>query len=72
MDKPVYYNWQIEEAINQVVHSERDRKLLRRRYIDGIIFEALAEEMDMSVIQCKRICKRYRRPLMAFVQALQK
>ena len=34
---------------------ERDRKIMHRRLIDGIHFEPLAEEFDMSVRQIKRI-----------------
>lgn len=50
-----YTNSQIAAVIDEVIHSERDRKLLKRRYIDGIHFEALAEEFDMSVRHCKRV-----------------
>lgn len=48
-------NSQIEYVIDEYIHSERDRALLKRRYIDGICFEPLAEEFDLSVVQVKRI-----------------
>lgn len=48
-------NSQIEEAIDEYIHSERDRKILKRRLIDGICYEPLAEEFDMSVRQIKNI-----------------
>ena len=35
--------------------AERNRKILRRRLIDGICYEPLAEEFDMSVRQIKNI-----------------
>jgi DNA-directed RNA polymerase specialized sigma24 family protein len=35
--------------------SERDRKILKRRLIDAICYEPLAEEFDMSVRQIKNI-----------------
>lgn len=35
--------------------SERDRKLLKRRLIDGIIYEKLAEEFNLSERQVKNI-----------------
>lgn len=44
-----------ELVINEWVFSERDRKILKRRYIDGIKFEPLAEEFDLSVRQVKNI-----------------
>jgi AraC-like DNA-binding protein len=50
-----YRNSQIRELIAEYIHSERDRKILERRLIDGITFERLAEEFDMSVRQTKTI-----------------
>ena len=44
----------IDERINGR-HAERNRALLKRRLIDGICFEPLAEEFDISTRQCKRI-----------------
>ena len=43
-----YSNSQIRELIAEYVHSERDRSILARRLIDGITFERLAEEFQMS------------------------
>lgn len=37
------------------IRSERDRKILERRLIDGICYEPLAEEFDLSTDQVKRI-----------------
>lgn len=48
-------NSEIEKAIDEWIHSERDRKILKRRLIDGICYEPLADEMDMSVRQIKNI-----------------
>ena len=36
-------------------NAERNRAILKRRLIDGICFEPLAEEFDLSTRQCKRI-----------------
>jgi len=44
-----------EKLIDEWIFSERDRKLLKRRLLDGIKFEDLAEEFDMSVRQVKAI-----------------
>ena len=43
-----YTNSQIRDLIAEYVHSERDRGILVRRLIDGVTFERLAEEFDMS------------------------
>ena len=50
-----YTNSQIRGLIAEYIHSERDRRILERRLIDGITFERLAEEFDMSVRQMKSI-----------------
>lgn len=43
--------------IDEWIFNERDRQILKRRYLDGITIEALAEEFDISVSQTKRIIK---------------
>jgi len=53
-----YTNSQIRELIAEHIHSERDRKILNRRLVDGITFERLAEEQEMSVRQIKNIVYR--------------
>lgn len=50
-----YTNSQIREIIAEYIHSERDRKIMERRLIDGITFDKLAEEFDMSVRRIKTI-----------------
>lgn len=50
-----YTNSEIRELIDEYIHSERDRAMLKRRLIDGICFEPLAEEFDLSVRQTKTI-----------------
>ena len=58
-----YTNSRIREIIAEHIHSERDRKLLERRLIDGITFERLAEEFDMSPRQIREIVHREERIL---------
>lgn len=52
---PDYTNSEISKAIDEVVHSQRDRAILKRRFIDGICLEPLAEEFCLSVRQIKNI-----------------
>ena len=47
-----------ENLIDEWVFSERDRALLKRRLLDGICFEPLSEEFDLSVQQTKTIVYR--------------
>ena len=53
-----YTNSQIRDLIDEHIHSERDREILKRRLIDGVCFEPLAEEFGMSVRQIKSIVYR--------------
>ena len=46
-----------ERLINEWIFNERNRSILKRRMLDGITYEQLAEEFDMSVSQVKRIVK---------------
>ena len=49
---------EIEFAIDEWIvgkNAEKYREIIRRRMIDGITFERLAEEQEMSVSQIKRI-----------------
>ena len=50
-----YTNSQIKELILEHIHSQRDRKLLYRRLVDGITYERLGEEFGLSTVQVKRI-----------------
>lgn len=50
-----YTNSRIRELIADHIHNERDRKILERRLIDGIVFEKLAEEFEMSPRQIRTI-----------------
>ncbi len=50
-----YTNSAMSSVIDEYIHSKRNRDLLKRRYIDGITFEKLSEEFDLSVRQTKAI-----------------
>lgn len=46
---------EIDNLINLWIFNQRNRNVVRRRLIDGIKFEELASEFDLSVSQVKRI-----------------
>ena len=50
-----YSNLEVTAIIDDYIHSERDRSILKRRLSDGICYEPLAEEFDLSVRQIKKI-----------------
>ena len=47
---------QLAEIVDEWILNERNRKILHRRLIDGITFEKLGEEFDLSTGQVKNIC----------------
>ena len=49
---------EVSKAIDDWIFNERNRKILKRRLIDGICFEPLAEEFDLSVRQIQSIVYR--------------
>ncbi len=50
-----YSSTELNTAIDEWILNEKHRAILKRRLIDGICFEPLAEEFDMSPRQIKRI-----------------
>lgn len=50
-----YKNSEIINIINEYVHNERNRLILKRRLVDGICYEPLAEEFGISVRHVKTI-----------------
>ena len=53
-----YSNSDIAAVIDEYIHNERDRAIIKRRLIDGVLFEPLAEEFNLSVRRVKAIVYR--------------
>lgn len=51
-------NSELERLIEEWIKSERNRKILKRRLIDGIHYEKIAEEFELSDRQIKTIVKK--------------
>ena len=62
-----YSNSQISAVIDEYIHSQRNRAILKRRYVDGITYERIAEEFELSVRQVKTIVYRSEQTLIAHV-----
>lgn len=63
---PYDYSFSREEwckLIDSYIFSERDRAILKRRLLDTVVFEKLAEEFGLSTVQVKRIVKYTSRQL---------
>lgn len=41
-------NSEIESRISEHIHSERDRRIMRLRFVDGLTYERIAEAVEMS------------------------
>ena len=52
-----------EELIDEWVHNEVDRLMLKRRLLDGVCFEPLAEEFELSVNHCQTRIKKAKEQL---------
>ena len=50
-----YTNSQIRALIDEHIHNERDRSILKRRLCDGVQYEKLAEEFNLSTQRIKSI-----------------
>lgn len=46
---------EIEAVIDEWIFDERARAILKRRLLDGVCFEPLAEQFNLSVQQTKNI-----------------
>lgn len=63
-----YSNTEIIHVIDEYIHSERDRDIIKRRLIDGICFEPLAEEFGLSVRQTKNIVYKCERKIFSHMK----
>lgn len=54
-----YRNSDISRVIDEIIHSARDRRILKFRFIDGLTYDRIAGEMDMSVRQVQNIIYRH-------------
>ena len=63
-----YTNSQISHLIDEHIHSERERAILKRRLIDGVLYEPLAEEFGLSVVQTKNIVYKLQNKIFKFLQ----
>lgn len=62
-----YTNSEIISLIDEHIHNQRNRDLLKRRLVDGICFEPLSEEFDLSVRQVKTIVYREQEKLFRYL-----
>ena len=52
-------NPDIQKWISDRIHSRRDRRIMRLRWVDGLTLEQIAEIVALSPCQVQRIVSRY-------------
>ena len=50
-----FSNFKFAASVEEFVHSERDRKILLRFYVDDATYDDLCKEFYLSLSQVKRI-----------------
>ena len=56
-------NSEIEHRISEHIHSERDRKIMHLRLVDGYTYERIAESVEMSPRQIREIVHKLKNRL---------
>ena len=76
-----FYKDEIEQAIDQAVHSERDRMIMRYKLVDGLTYEEIADiefehkkygKIKLSSRQIQNIVYKYERPVYGYLAELKK
>ena len=62
-----YTNSQIERIVDEHIHSQRDRDVLKSRYIDGLTYEQLGEKYDLTDRQVKNIVYKHQDTLLRYL-----
>ena len=62
---------EIHHLIDEYIHNQRDRAVLKRKLTDGITYEKLAEEFDLSVGQTKNIVYKGKDRLFLILERLE-
>ena len=56
-------NSEIEHRISERIHSERNRRIMRMRLVDGLTYERIAEAMEMSPRYLRALVKKHLKTL---------
>ena len=62
-----YTNTQMSELIDEHIHNERDREILKRRLLDGLTYEVLAYEFQLSTQRVKTIVYKGQQKLIRYL-----
>lgn len=62
-----YTNSQIEKLIDEHIHNQRDRMILKDRLVNGLVYEVLAEKYYLSVNHTKNIVYKAQNKLFKYL-----
>lgn len=62
-----YTNSQIIKLIDEHIHNDRNRKILKDRFVDGMTYERLAERYELSFQQVRTIVYRGQEKLIKYL-----
>lgn len=62
---------QLSAIIDEWIKNERNRKLLKRRFVDGITYEKIAEEFDISTTSTRVTIKQSEKFLKSIISQQQ-
>ena len=65
---PRYSNAEMRQIIENWIHSEKHRRMLFLRLIDGLTLEEIAEEMQIDVSTVKRNLNRYENEVFSHIE----
>lgn len=58
-----YSNHRVSEVIDEYIHSARDRNILRAKLVDGITYDALAGQYDLTYERVRDIVRKGKRTI---------
>lgn len=61
-------NYKMDALIEEFINSDRDREILRHRFIDGWTISRIAEDLKMSDVQIGRIVRDKGNPLLLMLE----
>lgn len=64
---PEYTNSQMNELIDEHIHNIRNRAMLKMRFLDGMTYEQIANELDISTQQVKTIIYKAQAKLIKYL-----
>ena len=64
---PEYTNSQMSALIDEHIHNIRNRAMLKMRFLDGMTYEQIANELDISTQQVKTVIYKAQAKLIKFL-----